>query len=199
MKSSVEVLGLPARKHQDWFNDNNTDVQQLIDKMHISHKTWINDKSPSRKENVYKKCRGQVQHALRQMKEALNSKKLQTERILKLFKKVYGPQEHGVTPFFFHPMEILLTDKSDILKRWKDHFEAELKSTSVTNDDVIMSIPQQAEIPELSLEPTFLEVVNSVKQISSGKAPGMDAVPPEIYKYGGQKRFKKLHNLFINI
>uniref|UniRef100_A0A0L8GZK8 Uncharacterized protein n=1 Tax=Octopus bimaculoides TaxID=37653 RepID=A0A0L8GZK8_OCTBM len=88
---SVKVLGHSVCKHQDWFNDNNTDVQQLIDKMHSSHSTWKNDKGSSRKENVYKKCRGQVQHALRQMKEAywsfkaMNSKKLQTERILKRF------------------------------------------------------------------------------------------------------------------
>uniref|UniRef100_A0A0L8GQJ8 Uncharacterized protein n=1 Tax=Octopus bimaculoides TaxID=37653 RepID=A0A0L8GQJ8_OCTBM len=74
-----------------------------------------------------------------------------------------------------------------------------LNSTSVSHDDVILSIPQHAEIPKLSLEPTFLEVVNSVKQISSGKAPGRDVVPHEIYKHGGEKLFKKLHDLFINI
>ncbi|CAI9734404.1 Hypothetical predicted protein [Octopus vulgaris] len=64
--ASLEVLGLPVRKHQNWFSDNNTDVQELIDKM---HKPWTNDKSSSRKENADKKCRGQIHRALRQMKE----------------------------------------------------------------------------------------------------------------------------------
>ncbi|CAI9736467.1 Hypothetical predicted protein [Octopus vulgaris] len=63
-----EVLRLPVPKHQDWFNDNSTDVQQLIDKMHSSHKTWINDKSSPRKENAYQKSRGQVLRALRQIR-----------------------------------------------------------------------------------------------------------------------------------
>ncbi|CAI9716634.1 Hypothetical predicted protein [Octopus vulgaris] len=49
---SVEVLGLPVCKYQDCFNSKNTDVQQLFDKIHSSHKTWINDKSSSRKENA---------------------------------------------------------------------------------------------------------------------------------------------------
>ncbi|CAI9734398.1 Hypothetical predicted protein [Octopus vulgaris] len=126
--ASLEILGLPVRKHQNWFSDNNTDVQQLIDKM---HKPWTNDKSSSRKENADKKCRGQVQRALRHVKEGLqNSKKLHREWILKLFndgfKKVYRPQQHCVTLIFSSNRETLLTDESDILKRWKDHFEFRL-------------------------------------------------------------------------
>ncbi|XP_029640419.1 uncharacterized protein LOC115215401 [Octopus sinensis] len=62
-----------------------------------------------------------------------------------------------------------------------------------------MSVPQRTVIPERSLESTFLEVVISIKQISSGKAPDRDAIPPEIYKHGGQKLFTKMHDLFINV
>ena len=35
--SSLEVLELPIRKHQDWFDDNNTEVKLLIKQMHASH------------------------------------------------------------------------------------------------------------------------------------------------------------------
>lgn len=78
-------------------------------------------------------------------------------------KKVYDPEEHGVTLMFSPNRETLLVNESDTLSRWKDHFEAELSFTSVTNDDVTMSIPQRAEIPELSLDPIFLEVAKSIK------------------------------------
>lgn len=74
-----------------------------------------------------------------------------------------------------------------------------LNSALFTNVDIIMSIPQHAEVPESSLDPTFLEVINSVRHISSCKAHKRDAVPPKIYKHGGQELFKKLHNFFINI
>ena len=172
--------------------------------MHSSHKAWISDKNSSIKKNAYKKCKREVQSALRKMKEAWWSAKaaeLQEAADRKDFKaffdlkKVYGPQESGVTPILASDGRTLLTGKSDMLKRWKQHFDSVLNSTAVIDDDVLSSIFQHPEIPELSLEPTQQEVMDS-KQISSGKAPGKDAIPPEIYKYGGQKLVKKLYELF---
>ena len=64
---------------------------------------------------------------------------------------------------------------------------------------MISSIVQRPELPQLALEPTLQEVLNCIKQILSGKAPGKDAIPPELYKYGGHKLVKKLHALFVEI
>ena len=44
---------------------------------------------------------------------------------------------------------------------------------------MISSIVQRPELPQLALEPTLQEVLNCIKQILSGKAPGKDAIPPE--------------------
>ena len=43
------------------------------------------------------------------------------------------------------------------------------------------------------------EVSDSIKQLASGKAPGNDGIPSDVYKYGGQKLIKKLHQLFKTI
>lgn len=40
----LEVLALPISKHQDSFDDNHDEVQVLVQYMHSSHKTWIEDK-----------------------------------------------------------------------------------------------------------------------------------------------------------
>ena len=85
------------------------------------------------------------------------------------------------------------------MKRWKEHFHIVLNTTSVIDGEVLASISQPPEVPQLSLEPTLQEVKDSIKQIASAKAPGKDAIPPEIYKYGGQKLFRKLHELFKTI
>ena len=105
--SSLEVLGLPVRKHQDWFDDNNTEVQLLIQQMHSSHRAWINDKNLPIKKQAYKKCKNQVQSALRKMKEAWWSTKAtelqqvvdrkDSEVFYDGLKKVYGPQESGAS------------------------------------------------------------------------------------------------------
>ena len=87
-------------------------------------------------------------------------------------KKVYDPQERGVMPILASDGRTLLTDKSDILKRLKQHFNSVLNSTSVIEDVVLSPIFQHSEMPELSLEPTQQEVMDSINQISSGKTPG---------------------------
>ncbi len=42
-------------------------------------------------------------------------------------KKVFGPQENGVSPVSSSD-GTLLTDKGDILKRWKEHFDTVLNT-----------------------------------------------------------------------
>lgn len=207
--TSFEVLGLPKRKHQDWFDENNSEVQLLIDKMHDSHKCWLNDKSSSSKKLAYKRCKGVVQKSLRQMKEfwwsakAAELQEAANRKDSKAFyeglKKVYGPKENGTSPVLSSDGETLHTDKKEILSRWKEHFEHVLNSDSLVDGNVIDSIPQKTEIPQLSYSPSLKEVQDSIKQMSSGKAPGNDGIPPEVYKFGGRTLSKKLLELYLLI
>ena len=43
-ESSVEVLGFCRRKHQDWFDEKDTQIKDMLDEMHTSNKIWITDK-----------------------------------------------------------------------------------------------------------------------------------------------------------
>ena len=206
--AATEVLGLPVRKNQDWFDDQNVEAQEQIQKMHQTHKAWLEDKNSSWKKKTYKTCKAQVQKALRQMKEkwwadhaesiqaAFNRK--DSKAFYEGIKKVFGPHESGAAPISAKD-GTLLTDKSDILNRWKEHFETVLNAPSVTDDDVIGSIQQLPEKIQLSVLPTLQEVFEAIKQIAMGKAPGNDAIPAEVFKFGGQKLAKKLHALFVAI
>ncbi|VDL89370.1 unnamed protein product [Schistocephalus solidus] len=40
------------------------------------------------------------------------------------------------------------------------------------------------------------ETIRAVQQISSSKAPGLDAIPPEVYKHGGPRLMADLTTLF---
>lgn len=206
--SALEVLGLPLRKHQDWFDDQNVEAQELIKELHKAHKIWIDDKNSTSKKKLYNASKCKVQKTLRQMKEAWWSAHAKTcqeafdRKDSKAFyegiKKVFGPQESGISPISSSD-GTLLTDREDILNRWKEHFETVLNNASTTDDEIIASIIERPEIPELSLLPALEEVVTAIKQISSGKKSGKDALPPEVFKYGGQKLVKKLHRLFVKI
>ena len=41
-EKSVELLGFPKRRHQDWFDENDVETSLLINKMHQSHLKFMN-------------------------------------------------------------------------------------------------------------------------------------------------------------
>ena len=86
-----------------------------------------------------------------------------------------------------------LTDKEAILKRWAEHFDGVLNRPSSINDEAINKLPQKECNPLLDELPTVSE---AIKLLSSGKAPGSDAIPADIYKAGGLPVAEKLTELF---
>ena len=100
-------------------------------------------------------------------------------------KTVYGPQSSGTTPLLSANGTSLQTDKEAILKRWAEHFDSVLNRPSSINDDAINRLPQAECNLLLDEFPTVSETVKAIKLLPSGKAPGADAKPAEIYKAGG--------------
>ena len=90
----------------------------------------------------------------------------------------------------------LLTGQETILKRWAEHFDGALNRPSSINDEAINKVPQVECNPLLDELPTVSETVKAIKLLSSGKAPGSDAIPEEIYKAGGPSVAEKLTELF---
>ena len=70
------------------------------------------------------------------------------------------------------------------MKRWAEHFDSVLNPPSSINNDAINRLPQVECNLLLDKFPTVAEMVKAIKLLSSGKAPGSDAIPAEIYKAG---------------
>ena len=130
----------------------------------------------------------------------MKSSPLQIRKDMKKFfdalKTVYGPQSSGTTPLLSADETSFLTDKEAILKRWAEHFDRVLNQPSPINDDVINRLPQEENNLLHDEFPTISETVKAIKLLSSGKAPGSDAIPTEIYKAGGTPVAKKMTELF---
>ena len=71
----------------------------------------------------------------------------------------------------------LLTDKKQILERWAEHFDNVLNRPAAIKDKAIARLPQLATNQELDIPPSSKEVSKAIKQMTSGKAPGPDAIP----------------------
>ena len=89
-----------------------------------------------------------------------------------------------------------MTDNEAILKRWAEHFDSVLNRPSSINDDAYNRLPQVECNLQLDEFPTIAETVKAIKLLSSGKTPGLDAIPAEIYKAGGTPVAKKMTELF---
>ena len=70
---------------------------------------------------------------------------------------------------------------------------------STISEDAIAEVSQRSVIKELDKLPTVDETIKAIKQLSSGKAPSEDGIPPEVYKYGGDKLAAELTCLFKEI
>nr|VZI04440.1 unnamed protein product [Spirometra erinaceieuropaei] len=111
-------------------------------------------------------------------------------------KAVYGPPTKGTAPLLSADGSTLLTEKTQILQRWAEHFRGVLNRPSVISDAAIKRLPQVETSMDLDLPPSLQETIRAVQQLSSGKAPGSDAIPAEVYKHGGPQLMDHLTALF---
>ena len=71
-----------------------------------------------------------------------------------------------------------------------------LNRPSSVNDNAINRLPQIECNVLLDELPTVTETRKAIQHLSSGKAPGTDAIPAEVYKAGGLPMAEKLTELF---
>nr|VZI28846.1 unnamed protein product [Spirometra erinaceieuropaei] len=109
---------------------------------------------------------------------------------------VYGPPTKGTAPLLSADGSTLLTEKTQILQRWAEHFWGVLNRPSVISDAAIARLPQVETNVDLDLPPSLQETIRAVQQLSSGKATGSDAIPAEVYKHGGPQLIDHLTALF---
>ena len=201
-----QVLGPATRNHQDWFDENDSRIQALLEDKRQLLRAHQNDPTSAAKKAAYTSKRSTVQAELRAMQDAWLSNKADeiqgyadrhdTKRFYDALKTIYGPPSSSASPLLNAEGTALLTDKGQILERWAEHFNSVLNRPSSINDEAITRLPQVAVNPDLDIPPSADEVAKAFKQMSSGKAAGNDAIPAEVYKSGGPALLSRLTDLF---
>ena len=207
--TAMECLGPISRKHQDWFDENCTEIIKMMEEKRSAYKIHMEDPSSKGKRDSWKSLCSNIQAKLRQMHDAWLSKKADDiqscadRNDMKNFydglKEIYGPTSSGTSPLLSADGSTLITDKEKILGRWAEHFESVLNRPSEINDEAIDRLPQIPVNDSMDDLPTIEEIEKATRLLSSGKAPGSDSIPAEIYKEGGSALLEKLHQLFILI
>ena len=62
--ASLRILGPVQRTHQDWFDQNDTEITALLEKKHSMHKALLSDPNSQAKRAAYNTMRSCVQKRL---------------------------------------------------------------------------------------------------------------------------------------
>ena len=208
LKVTMEVLGFPERKHRDWFDENDPLIKPLLTQLHDLHIQWIKDKRNTVLADAYHTCKQQAQKSLRNMQNTwwrdrasdlqVAADKHDYKTFYQGLKAVYGPTSKASSTMKSKD-GVMLTEPAQILDRWAEHFNSVLNQDSDFDMSVLQDIPQQDVNMSLISLPTLEEVQLCIKQLTSGKAPGADGIPPDIYKHGGTAVAEQLLDLFTKI
>ena len=108
-----------AKKHQDWFDENDDEIQRLLEEKHRLHKHKKILAQYPRNSNICKT----VQTKLRDMQDSWLRKirsfadRKDTEKFHDALKTIYGPKSSGATTLLSADGSTLLTDKEAIWER----------------------------------------------------------------------------------
>nr|VZI51958.1 unnamed protein product [Spirometra erinaceieuropaei] len=203
--TAIAVLGRAPRQHQDWFDDNDADIRNLLAEKNRLYKAYVDHPTEDNKAAFYR-SRRQLQQRLREMQDAWTARKAEEiqgyadrnewKNFFSAIKAVYGPPTKGTAPLLSADGSTLLTEKTQILQRWAEHFRGVLNRPFVISEAAIARLPQVETNADLDLPPSLLETIRAMQQLSSGKAPGSDAIPAEVYKHGGSLLMDHLTALF---
>ena len=91
----------------------------------------------------------------------------------------------------------LLTDTESILNRWSEHFSGLLNTNRTVQEAALTEIKQRPVKAELDEPPDLQDIEKAIDQLKSGKAAGIDGIPPEIWKHGGTALHSKLLELLV--
>lgn len=203
---AMDTLGPKKSVQADWFDENEHIIQPLIDKKNKAHVEWLNNRSSTLCMDELAKAKRELQRETRRVKDEwflAKAQQIQTfadSQDAKAFhaaiNEVYGPTSSGIAPIRSKDGSKLLTKKKEISDRWKEHFHELLNCPSSVDESAIEQLEQLPIMHELDIEPCLDEVQQAIKQTRTGKAPGVDGIPAEVYRHGGIQIAKQLLKLY---
>ncbi|BHF64198.1 hypothetical protein SprV_0200719700 [Sparganum proliferum] len=186
--TALAVLSRARRLHQDCFGDNDAAISNLLAEKNCLHKAY---------------------QRLREMQDARSARKAdeiqgyadrnEWKNFFSAIKAVYGPPTKGTALLLSADDSTLLTEKTQILQHWAEHFRGVLNRPSAISDAAFDRLPQVETNVDIDLPPSLQETNRAVQQLSSGEAPGSDAISAEVYMHGSPQLMDHLTAFFLEM
>jgi len=69
LPTSEEVIGFTERKHRDWFDENDTEILEMLSKKHSAHQAHLSQPSCPAKKAAFRQACGILQQKLRKIQD----------------------------------------------------------------------------------------------------------------------------------
>ena len=207
-RTAKDVLGKPRRNHQDWFDDSDSKLQELLEARNLARNDYLQCSTRYRKKKHAQEQR-ELQRYTREMKCSWWERKAENLQIaadrkdMKTFydglRELYGPKPRGLIQLKADDGETVLQEKDKVLERLASYFDQLLNNTGDLDADARNSIKQRPIACAMDEAPDISELVAALGSMQDGKAPGCDGIPAEVWKYGGPHLLDCLHRLIVEI
>nr|VZI05654.1 unnamed protein product [Spirometra erinaceieuropaei] len=124
--TALAILGRPRRQHQEWFDENDAIISNLLSEKNRLHKAYVEHPTDANRAAFYR-SRRHIQQRLREMQDAWTAHKAEEVRgyadrnewknFFSTIKAVYGPPTKGTAPLLSAAGSTFLTEKTHILQR----------------------------------------------------------------------------------
>ena len=208
LNTARDILGVSNRKHRDWFDEQAEEIHQLLDDKNRAHQAVIANPTPTSRAR-FADLRSRVQQETRRMQNEWWTR-LAAEiqgfadmgdqhQFYNALKTAYGPRSNSLCPVRSVDGSTLFTEKTEILKRWAEHYQELLNRQNPTDPTFLDSLPNLPVIQELDNIPTIQEVSHAINSLKNNKATGPDGIPAELLKHGGDAVATCLHNIIQEV
>ena len=201
--TATAVLGYQKhRQAKPWFDD---DCERAVEERGSARLRALQNVNSERAEEEYfvkrriarnllkaKKSRFETRLVEQLEAESRSNNSHQFFQQLKNFRRGFQPS----TGIIRSTTGELLTDPHQILERWKEYFDDLLNASPPANPlPEVQPAAGPAEEPPISLA----EVEAAVRRLKSRKASGVDEIPAELWKHGGEEVCEVLHSLISKV
>ena len=201
-KTANNVLGKLERKHQDWFDTEDSELKMLMQKRDEAHQRVLQTRRTRSTVAAYKEVCRCLQRHTRRLKTTWWEEKAEElqhsadRNDMKSFyaalKEVWGPQTRSTAHLKSLDGKETFSDNKRVLERWSQHFEMLLNQPGDIDPTALEKINQQPLVTVLDDVPTLEELQLAIAFLADSKAPGVDGIPSEVWKHGG---FTLINNL----
>ena len=212
-EAAEATIGYRKRLSKKWMS---TRTIQLAE-----HKQQISDRKSELFKRLRRECHQSAKNDKNQYWEKIAedmeaaASRSDTRKMYQLLKSIRSKSHKPTSTSVEDENGKLLSNNTEIINRWKEHFDKLLNqhqlSTAIDDnqrchnpsrspDDLQEPNSPSSIYNDVNVAPpTLNEVQQAINCLKSNKAPGPDAIPAELYKYGGTALVSRIHKLTCRI